>query len=97
MKIDPAARPGGGRSHRLRGDGRLRRGGEHRQRRPRRDSVAVIGCGGVGNAAIAGACLNGAMKVIAVDIDDRSWIRPRSSAMHTVNSGAPTWRRRSGS
>lgn len=37
----------------------------------RGDSVAVIGCGGVGNAAIAGAVLAGASTVIAVDIDDR--------------------------
>ncbi|PWJ25042.1 S-(hydroxymethyl)mycothiol dehydrogenase [Branchiibius hedensis] len=37
----------------------------------RGDSVAVIGCGGVGNAAIAGAVLAGATTVIAVDVDDR--------------------------
>lgn len=37
----------------------------------RGDSVAVIGCGGVGNAAVAGAVLAGATKVIAVDVDDR--------------------------
>jgi S-(hydroxymethyl)mycothiol dehydrogenase len=37
----------------------------------RGDSVAVIGCGGVGNAAIAGARLAGASKIIAVDLDDR--------------------------
>ncbi|MFD9889270.1 S-(hydroxymethyl)mycothiol dehydrogenase [Amycolatopsis sp. NPDC059027] len=36
----------------------------------RGDSVAVIGCGGVGGAAIAGARLAGAREVIAVDIDD---------------------------
>ena len=35
------------------------------------DSVAVFGCGGVGDAAIAGARLAGAAKVIAVDIDDQ--------------------------
>ena len=34
-------------------------------------SVAVIGCGGVGTAAIAGSALAGASKVIAVDIDPR--------------------------
>ncbi|UGY94780.1 S-(hydroxymethyl)mycothiol dehydrogenase [Streptomyces gobiensis] len=34
------------------------------------DTVAVIGCGGVGNAAIAGASLAGARRVIAIDIDD---------------------------
>ena len=37
----------------------------------RGDSVAVIGCGGVGNAAIAGARLAGASKIIAIDIDPR--------------------------
>lgn len=37
----------------------------------RGDSVAVIGCGGVGIAAIAGAKLAGATRIIAVDIDDR--------------------------
>jgi S-(hydroxymethyl)mycothiol dehydrogenase len=43
----------------------------------RGDSVAVIGCGGVGNAAIAGARLAGASKIIAVDLDDRKlqWAR----------------------
>src|SRR5699024_9885227 len=37
----------------------------------RGDSVAVIGCGGVGSAAIAGAKVAGATTIIAVDIDDR--------------------------
>ncbi|CAM5265062.1 hypothetical protein STENM327S_07701 [Streptomyces tendae] len=37
----------------------------------RGDTVAVIGCGGVGDAAVAGARLAGAARVIAVDIDDR--------------------------
>ncbi len=37
----------------------------------RGDSVAVIGCGGVGNAAIAGAALVGASTIIAVDRDQR--------------------------
>lgn len=37
----------------------------------RGDSVAVIGCGGVGIAAIAGAKLAGAIRIIAVDIDSR--------------------------
>ncbi|MCW2638121.1 MAG: alcohol dehydrogenase, partial [Dactylosporangium sp.] len=43
----------------------------------RGDSVAVIGCGGVGNAAIAGARLAGASKIIAIDLDDRKlqWAR----------------------
>ncbi len=37
----------------------------------RGDTVAVFGCGGVGDAAIAGAALAGAGKVIAVDLDPR--------------------------
>ncbi len=37
----------------------------------RGDSVAVFGCGGVGDAAIVGAVLAGAAKVIAVDLDPR--------------------------
>jgi S-(hydroxymethyl)mycothiol dehydrogenase len=43
----------------------------------RGDSVAVIGCGGVGNAAIAASSLAGARKVIAVDVDPRKleWAR----------------------
>ncbi|MEN3584322.1 S-(hydroxymethyl)mycothiol dehydrogenase [Streptomyces sp. ZYX-F-203] len=54
----------------------------------RGDSVAVIGCGGVGDAAIAGARLAGAARVIAVDIDDRKLETARAmGATHTVNSG----------
>jgi S-(hydroxymethyl)mycothiol dehydrogenase len=37
----------------------------------RGDTVAVFGCGGVGNAAIHAAALVGARKVIAVDVDRR--------------------------
>jgi S-(hydroxymethyl)mycothiol dehydrogenase len=37
----------------------------------RGDTVAVIGCGGVGSAAIAGSRLAGARRIIAVDVDDR--------------------------
>ncbi len=37
----------------------------------RGDTVAVIGCGGVGNAAIAASSIAGARKVIAVDVDPR--------------------------
>ncbi|GGS94630.1 oxidoreductase [Planobispora rosea] len=53
----------------------------------RGDSVAVIGCGGVGGAAVLGASLAGAAKIIAVDIDDRKleWARG-FGATHTVNS-----------
>ncbi|MFI1030458.1 S-(hydroxymethyl)mycothiol dehydrogenase [Streptomyces sp. NPDC020951] len=53
----------------------------------RGDSVAVIGCGGVGDAAIAGAHLAGAAKIIAVDVDDRKLETARGlGATHTVNS-----------
>lgn len=37
----------------------------------RGDTVAVIGCGGVGDAAIAGAHLAGARTIVAVDTDER--------------------------
>jgi S-(hydroxymethyl)mycothiol dehydrogenase len=52
----------------------------------RGDSVAVIGCGGVGDAAIAGARLAGATTIIGVDIDDRKleWAQ-NLGATHTVN------------
>ncbi|MFJ9037160.1 S-(hydroxymethyl)mycothiol dehydrogenase [Streptomyces sp. NPDC102406] len=53
----------------------------------RGDSVAVIGCGGVGNASVVGARLAGAAKIIAVDIDDKKLETARSlGATHTVNS-----------
>ncbi|MFN8073901.1 MAG: S-(hydroxymethyl)mycothiol dehydrogenase [Kineosporiaceae bacterium] len=53
----------------------------------RDDTVAVIGCGGVGDAAIAGARLVGARTIVAVDVDDRKleWARG-FGATHTVNS-----------
>ncbi|WP_405537396.1 S-(hydroxymethyl)mycothiol dehydrogenase [Streptomyces sp. NBC_00075] len=53
----------------------------------RGDTVAVIGCGGVGDAAVVGANLAGAAKIIAVDIDDRKLATARTlGATHTVNS-----------
>jgi S-(hydroxymethyl)mycothiol dehydrogenase len=53
----------------------------------RGESVAVFGCGGVGDAAIAGAKLAGASTIVAVDIDDRKleWAK-QFGATHTVNS-----------
>ena len=53
----------------------------------RGETVAVWGCGGVGNAAINGAALAGASKVIAVDLDDRKleWAMG-FGATHTVNA-----------
>ena len=54
----------------------------------RGDTVAVIGCGGVGSAAIAGAKLANAARIIAVDLDARKleWAKGMG-ATHTVNAG----------
>jgi len=53
----------------------------------RGDSVAVFGCGGVGNAAIAGASLAGARRIVAVDIDPRKLeIATKFGATHTIDS-----------
>ena len=50
-------------------------------------SVAVIGCGGVGVAAIAGSALAGASPIIAVDIDAKKLATAASlGATHTVDS-----------
>src|SRR3954468_11356759 len=54
----------------------------------RGDSVAVFGCGGVGDPAIVGAPPAGAATVIAVALDDRKleWAK-EFGATHTVNAG----------
>ena len=50
-------------------------------------SVAVIGCGGVGVAAIAGSALAGASPIIAVDIDAKKLEKAKAmGATHTVDS-----------
>ncbi|KRE60053.1 S-(hydroxymethyl)mycothiol dehydrogenase [Nostocoides sp. Soil756] len=55
----------------------------------RGDSVAVIGCGGVGNAAIAGAHVAGATTIIAVDVDAKKLEgAKRFGATHTVDSSS---------
>jgi S-(hydroxymethyl)mycothiol dehydrogenase len=55
----------------------------------RGDSVAVIGCGGVGNAAVLGARLAGAARIIAVDVDERKLATARQlGATHTVDARA---------
>jgi S-(hydroxymethyl)mycothiol dehydrogenase len=86
VKIDPAARP---EAAGLVGCGimagfgaAVNTGGVGRG-----DTVAVIGCGGVGDAAIAAASIAGARTIIAVDLDDRKleWARG-FGATHTVNS-----------
>mgnify|MGYP001201380514 CR=1 FL=1 len=85
-KVDPAARPA---AAGLLGCGvmaglgaAINTGGVGRG-----DTVAVIGCGGVGAAAIAGARLANASKIIAVDIDDKKLAAAqRMGATDTVNS-----------
>ncbi|MCB0998906.1 MAG: S-(hydroxymethyl)mycothiol dehydrogenase [Acidimicrobiales bacterium] len=54
----------------------------------RGDSVAVFGCGGVGDAAIAGAHLAGATTIVAIDLDDRKleWAK-QFGATHSCNAG----------
>jgi S-(hydroxymethyl)mycothiol dehydrogenase len=53
----------------------------------RGDTVAVFGCGGVGDAAIAASALAGARRVIAVDLDARKleWAR-EFGATDTINA-----------
>jgi S-(hydroxymethyl)mycothiol dehydrogenase len=86
VKVDPAARP---EAAGLIGCGvmagfgaAVNTGGVRRG-----DTVAVIGCGGVGDAAIAGAALAGARRVVAVDVDARKleWAR-RFGATDTVDA-----------
>ncbi|RNI25549.1 S-(hydroxymethyl)mycothiol dehydrogenase [Flexivirga caeni] len=87
-KVDPSARPA---AAGLLGCGvmaglgaAINTGGATRGR-----SVAVIGCGGVGVAAVAGAVLAGSSPVIAVDIDARKLAAARAAgAMHTIDSSA---------
>ncbi len=57
----------------------------------RGDSVAVWGCGGVGDAAIEGSRLAGAHTIIAIDIDDTklAWAED-FGATHTINSSGMT-------
>jgi len=53
----------------------------------RGDSVAVIGCGGVGGAAIAGSRLAGAARIIAIDLDDGKLATARElGATDSINS-----------
>ena len=53
----------------------------------RGQTFAVIGCGGVGMAALAGAVLAGARTVVAVDVDPRKLELARSfGATHVVDA-----------
>jgi S-(hydroxymethyl)mycothiol dehydrogenase len=85
-KVDPAARP---EAAGLLGCGvmagfgaAVNTGGVQRN-----DTVAVFGCGGVGDAAIAGARLVGARTIVAVDTDPRKleWAK-QFGATHTVDA-----------
>jgi S-(hydroxymethyl)mycothiol dehydrogenase len=73
VKVDPAARP---EAAGLIGCGVMAGLGAalHTGNVGRGDTVAVFGCGGVGDAAIAGAVLAGARQVIAVDVDARKLV-----------------------
>ena len=85
-KVDPAADPA---AAGLLGCGVMAGWGAAVNTAPVRqgDTVAVIGCGGVGDAAVAGALYAGARQVIAVDMDDEKlrWAR-EFGATDTVNA-----------
>ena len=86
VKVDPGARP---EAAGLIGCGIMAGYGAavHTGGVARGDTVAVIGCGGVGNAAVAGAALAGARRVIAVDVDDAKLdTAAQFGATHSVNS-----------
>ena len=85
-KVDPAARPA---AVGLLGCGVMAGIGAaiNTGQTTRGRSAAVIGCGGVGVAAVAGAALSGASPVIAVDIDPKKLEMARElGATHTVDS-----------
>jgi S-(hydroxymethyl)mycothiol dehydrogenase len=88
VKVDPAARP---EAAGLIGCGVMAGFGAavNTGNVQRGDTVAVIGCGGVGDAAIAGATIAGARRVIAVDVDPRKleWAR-RFGATDVVDARA---------
>ena len=86
-KVDPTASPAAVGPAGLRRHGRPRCGDQHRQRAARR-----LGRGDrlrrCGVAAIAGARLANAAKIIAIDLDDRKleWAKGMG-ATHTINAG----------
>ncbi|MGK4909003.1 S-(hydroxymethyl)mycothiol dehydrogenase [Streptomyces albus] len=86
VKVDPAARP---EAAGLIGCGVMAGWGAavHTGGVGHGDTVAVIGCGGVGNAAIAASSLAGARRVIAIDVDDTKLdTATQFGATHSVNS-----------
>src|SRR6266702_1811864 len=88
VKVDPAARP---EAACLIGCGVMTGFGAavYTGNVQRGDTVAVFGCGGVGDAAIAGAALAGARRVIAVDVNARKleWAR-QFGATDVIDSSA---------
>lgn len=57
------------------------------------ESVAIIGCGGIGLGAVLGASLAGAFPVVAVDLYDHKLEKAREfGATHLVNSGRTEFR-----
>jgi S-(hydroxymethyl)mycothiol dehydrogenase len=88
VRVDPAARP---EAAALVGCGVMAGFGAalHTGGVQRGDTVAVFGCGGVGDAAIHAAALVGARRIIAVDLDERklAWAR-ELGATDTVNAAA---------
>jgi len=86
IKVDPRARP---EAAGLIGCGIMAGFGAavNTGRVSRGDTVAVIGCGGVGDAAIAAAAIAGARKIIAVDVDPRKLVWAcKFGATDTINS-----------
>ena len=58
----------------------------HRGRVTATDTVAIIGCGGVGLGAVA-ACASRSATTIAVDLDDRKLeVAHKAGATHTINT-----------
>lgn len=86
VRVDPAARPAAAclvGCAVATGFGAVRNTGDVRAG----DTVAVIGCGGVGAAAVAAAALAGARMVIAVDIHPgKLELAGHFGATHTVNA-----------
>jgi alcohol dehydrogenase len=55
-------------------------------------SVAIIGLGGVGLAAVLGAIASGAGKIVAVDIDESKLAQAREmGASYAINAARPEW------
>ena len=89
IKADPGAAARSRGAVWLRGADRCRRGDQHAKVLPGA-SVAVVGLGGVGLAAVLGARLSGARQIVAVDLaDDKLALALELGASDAVNAGAP--------